>query len=202
MPFIYVVKDIRLPTTVFGARGALVKVTSKDTATSSRTRQKCDKAYLRLFDPFGNLRNKLMQESHPVSLLLDTIPKVSTTIKGNSHFIKWIVSLVEDTKPCQFLIYWAPTIVDNWVGTGFTAEFTWQPTSEPPENIPFLDFQQQHDWLSLFLPEIENALQRKKRPKRSRDPSGQQVSDKDIYEEDWEWEKLNDKYVDEENGVV
>jgi hypothetical protein len=92
----------------------------------------------------------------------------------SSRVIKWIAGATQGAKD-NLIIYWAPTVIENYLGTGQTAEFTWQPTSELLSDVFREDVQDHLAWT------------RPLRAVLARQRSGPPRKERASYEEDWDW---------------
>jgi hypothetical protein len=97
---------------------------------------------------------------------------------SDSRVVKWIAAATADA--CgNAVVYWEDTVVPNWMGTGKTAEFRWQPTSELVSDLPIEDIADHLAWLrpllTLIRRGVKYGLSSVKRRKRA------------SYEEEWDW---------------
>ena len=96
----------------------------------------------------------------------------------NSRVVKWIAAATADARG-NAVVYWEDTVIENWLGTGKTAEFRWQPTSELVSDLPAEDIADHLAWLKPLLTLIKRGVKygmsSVKRRKRA------------SYEEEWDW---------------
>jgi len=151
-----------ITTEAFSQKGQLVFV--ENSFAEGFNHQQYFRAYLRLFDPDKEvaLIYHFSREGSTDIPILRAVP--------NQRVIKWIAGATEGAVD-NFVIYWDKTVVDDWMGTGLTAEFTWQPTSEVIEDLYLQDVLDHVDWMGPMLSQLKKGLKNdyifRKRPRRA-----------------------------------
>ena len=164
--------EFGLNTNVFCQSGQLVQVVNGD---SNFNHERSLRATLRLFHPGNGVTLPYLFSTDIAGNdqhlpLLQAIP--------NQRVIKWIVAATEGIKD-NYVIYWDDTVVEDWMGTGFTAEFKWQPTSEVIEDLYKEDVVDHVSWLEPLLAGLRRGLKKRWVTKRRRSRAA--------YEEDKDW---------------
>jgi len=152
-------------------RGQLVFVRN-DGADHHFTHQNLFRARLRLFLP---LAARSLAEVHSLTLATaDVIPVLDPVPRA--RVIKWIAGAAVGARD-NLVVYWDTTIVENWLGTGCTAEFTWQPTSEVIEDLYAEDVKDHLAWIDPLRSVLVKADKEEGRARKYRSS----------YEEEWDW---------------
>jgi hypothetical protein len=96
-----------------------------------------------------------------------------------SRVVKWVAGATVDAQD-NAVVYWEPTVVVNWLGSGRTAEFTWQPTSELIKDLPAEDVFDHLAWLKPLISLLRRNIATKGRVVHERRRRA-------CYEEEWDW---------------
>lgn len=132
------------------------------------------RAYLRLY-----------REGNPppaLPIASSTLPPVLPTVR-NARVIKWIVAASHGS-PDHFIIYWDDTVVENYRGSGYTAEFKWQPTAEVIEDLYKEDVEEHISWWNPPGRSLSKQLERG----LAKEWIGRARGRRALYEEDFVWE--------------
>jgi len=139
------------------------------------------RARLRLFNETVSLKQLSGMSTVTASLILappsdNVFPVIDAP--PMSRVVKWIAAATADA-PNNAVVYWEPTVVVNWLNSGKTAEFTWQPTSELLADLPTEDVLDHVAWLKPLLSLLRRGL-------KLGLPTAKRLH-RASYEEEWEW---------------
>lgn len=169
-------KSIRIPISAFYVIGTLVKVNDLS-------------AYLRLYkEPIENDKSEIEMLPIPDK----KIPDLSGIWKPYRK-LKWIVALDSENND-KAVVYWKETIVTNWLNTGLTAEFKWQPSSESISEIPMENLVSHFEWSQPFYKKLGKYIDMEK----TTDDAVKKIHMSDTYEENWNWDSDSEEYEEYE----
>ncbi len=158
-------------------KGQLVSVVNSDTHFHH---DKYLRAYVRLYQqttvplPYEfHVVNR--SDAQPVKNILPPLDK--------PRVIKWIVGAAEGATD-NFVVYWDDTVVENFQGCQFTAEFKWQPTSEVIEDLYKEDVENHLSWWNPPKGSLSSQLRKGLAKRWIRAPRVQRA----LYEEDICWD--------------
>lgn len=138
------------------------------------------RARLRLFNPVTSRSDPQASTSNVTLMLATPADNIFPVMDApaNSRVVKWIAAATEGARD-HALVYWEPTVVEDFLATGKTAEFTWQPTSELVSDLPAEDVLDHVAWLkpltALLRRSVKLGLGKVKRTMRA------------SYEEEWDF---------------
>ncbi len=166
-----------LSTAVFTQKGQLVLVQNEDLGDHHFYHETHFRAYIRLYLNGGSSTMHPFPSPELQTETADNLPGVP-----NARVIKWICAASEGFVD-NFVIYWNDTVVENYQGSGYTAEFRWQPTDEVIEDLYREDVEDHIAWWNPTGRTLSKQLERGLAKKWIKHPRGQRA----MYEEDMNW---------------